>query len=214
MSLSSQIFNLAVSIVDKFGYSGIFALMVMESATLPVPSEVVLPLAGYLVFLGQINFWLALIVASIGSIIGTLIDYSIGYYLGRPAILHYGKYFRLNEQHLVTSERWFNKFGEVTVFLARFVPLVRTLIAFPAGIAEMKLWKFVAFSLLGIFIWDGALIYVGFLAGQNSSKIISALSNAFSITEILVVVVAVLLLIVILVRRQGTRKIAQRPTST
>ena len=213
MSLSSQIFNLAVSIVDKFGYSGIFALMVMESATLPVPSEVVLPLAGYLVFLGQINFWLALIVASIGSIIGTLIDYSIGYYLGRPVILHYGKYFRLNEQHLVTSERWFNKFGEVTVFLARFVPLVRTLIAFPAGIAEMKLWKFVAFSLLGIFIWDGALIYVGFLAGQNSSKIISALSNAFSITEILVVV-AVLVLIIILVRRQGARKIAQRPAST
>lgn len=213
MSLSSQIFNLAVSVVDKFGYVGIFALMVMESATLPIPSEVVLPLAGYLVFSGQINFWLALVVASIGSIMGTLIDYYIGYYLGRPVILHYGKYFRLSEQHLTTSEKWFNKFGEVTVFLARFVPLVRTLIAFPAGIAEMKLWKFVAFSAAGIFIWDGALIYIGYLAGQNSSKIISALSNAFTITEILVVI-AVILLIVMFVRRQGKRRVLQRPTSS
>ena len=91
MSLSSQIFNLAVSIVDKFGYSGVFVLMLMESATLPIPSEVVLPLAGYLVYLGQMDFWLALTVASIGSIIGTLIDYYIGFTLGRAAIHHYWK---------------------------------------------------------------------------------------------------------------------------
>lgn len=182
--------------------------MAMESATLPIPSEVVLPLAGYLVFLGQMNFWLAVGVASVGSLIGTLVDYWIGYYLGRPVILRYGRYFRLNESHLATSERWFNKFGEVTVFLARFVPLIRTLVAFPAGIAEMKLWKFVAFSTLGIVIWNGALIYLGVVAGQNSSRIISTLSNAFSVVEI-VVVIAVLLTIVLLVRRLGKREVRE-----
>lgn len=174
--------------MDKSGYLGIFALMVMESATLPVPSEVVLPLAGYLVFSGQMDFWVALVVASVGSLVGTMIDYSIGYYLGRPVILRYGKYFRLNEKHLVTSERWFDKYGEIAVLLARFVPLIRTLIAFPAGIAEMKVWKFIVFSAVGIFIWDGVLIYLGVLAGKNSSQIISALSNAFTVTEIVVVI--------------------------
>ncbi len=192
MSLSNQIFNFVVSTLEKFGYFGIFALMVMESATLPIPSEVVLPFAGYLVFLGQINLWVAIAVASLGSLIGTLIDYWIGYYLGRPVILHYGKYVKLSEKHLATSEKWFNKFGEITVLLARFVPLIRTLVAFPAGIAGMKLWKFITFSAIGIFVWDGLLIYLGLLAGQNSSAIISVLSNYFTIIEVVVVVAAIL----------------------
>lgn len=190
MSLTNQIFNFVVSTVDKFGYFGIFALMVMESATLPVPSEVILPLAGYLVFLGQMDFWLAVVIASIGSLVGTLIDYSIGYYLGRSVILRYGKYVRLNEKHLSTSEKWFDRFGEITVLLARFVPLIRTLVAFPAGIAEMKMWKFISFSLLGIFIWDAILIYLGVVAGQNSSRIISTLSNDFTLVEIVAILVA------------------------
>ncbi len=179
--------------------------MFMESATLPIPSEVVLPLAGYLVFLGKMNFLVAIVAASIGSIIGTLVDYSIGYYIGRPVILRYGKYVKLNERHLVTSEKWFDKFGEITVLLARFVPLVRTLVAFPAGIAEMKLWKFIAFSAIGIFVWDGVLIYLGVLAGQNSSQIISLLSNAFSLIEI-IVMVALILSIVLLVRKRLQRE--------
>ena len=211
MSLSSQIFNLAVSIVDKFGYSGVFVLMLMESATLPIPSEVVLPLAGYLVYLGQMDFWLALTVASIGSIIGTLIDYYIGFYLGRAAILHYGKYFRLNERHLVTSERWFNKFGEITVLLARFVPVIRTLVAFPAGIAEMKLWKFIAFSLVGIVIWDGALIYLGQLAGQNSTQLMDALSRVFPEIGAVAIVVSIIALVIVIRRRQKSVKQIPKP---
>lgn len=202
MSLSNQIFNFVVSTLEKFGYFGIFALMVMESATLPIPSEVVLPFAGYLVFLGQINLWVAIAVASLGSLIGTLIDYWIGYYLGRPVILHYGKYVKLSEKHLATSEKWFNKFGEITVLLARFVPLIRTLVAFPAGIAEMKLWKFITFSAIGILVWDGLLIYLGLLAGQNSSAIISVLSNDFTIIEVVVVVAAILLISFAILRRR------------
>lgn len=112
--------------------------MVLEGATFPIPSEVVLPFAGYLVFQGQFNYWLVVAVATAGGIAGTLIDYSIGYYLGRAAILRYGRYVWLNENHLKTSEKWFAKYGNVTVLLTKFVPLIRTLIGFPAGISEMN----------------------------------------------------------------------------
>jgi membrane protein DedA with SNARE-associated domain len=206
LSISGQIFNFVVNIIDKFGYFGIFALMVMESATLPVPSEAILPLAGFLVFQGKLDFWLVLIVASAGSLVGTLIDYYIGYYLGRTVILRYGRYVKLSEKHLVTSEKWFDKFGEITVLLARFVPLIRTVVAFPAGIAEMKIWKFIVFSLVGIFIWDGVLIYLGVLAGQNSNQIISLLTRYFTIVEVLAVVVAIVAAALFIERRRSKAK--------
>ena len=141
--------------------------MLAEGATLPIPSEAVLPFAGYLVFQGQLNFWLVIVVATAGGLVGTFIDYSIGYYLGRAAILRYGKYIRLNEHHLKTSEKWFEKHGNITVLFTKFVPLVRTLIAFPAGIAEMKVSKFAIYSGVGVVIWNTMLVYVGFFAGQN-----------------------------------------------
>ncbi len=205
MSITSTIFNFAVNVLKTSGYPGLFVLMVLESATLPVPSEVVLPLAGYLVFTGQFNFWVAVVAASIGSLIGTLIDYSIGFYLGRVVVLRYGKYVRLHESSLVTTEKWFAKYGEIIVLAARFVPLVRTVIAFPAGIAEMKLWKFILFSIVGIVVWDAILIYIGGLFGQNYQEIISSLSNAFTYVEIAAVIVIIALLVWIF-RRKPSKK--------
>jgi membrane protein DedA with SNARE-associated domain len=152
--------------------------------------------------LGKIGFWLAVIVASIGSLIGTLIDYYIGYFLGREAILKYGRYFRLNEKHLATSERWFTKYGEMTVLLARFVPGIRALVGFPAGIGEMKLWKFVAFSVVGIVVWNTILVYLGYLAGLNSSAIIDSLSRTFLPIEVVAIVVAAIALILWMRRRR------------
>jgi len=154
--------------------------MVMESATLPIPSEVVLPLAGYyLVYVGHFDFWLVVIAASIGSLVGTLIDYTIGYYLGRATILRYGRVVRLNEEHLKTAEGWFMRHGNAAVLLARFVPLIRTLIAFPAGIGEMNLAKFIGYSIVGIVIWDAILTYVGVIAGKNYAAIIGTLQSYF-----------------------------------
>ncbi len=205
MSISGQIFNFAVNLVGSTGYAGIFALMVLEGATFPIPSEVILPFAGYLVFQGKLMFWIVILVATFGAIIGTLIDYSIGYYLGRAAILRYGKYIRLNENHLLTSERWFSRHGNITVFLCQFVPLIRTLVAFPAGISEMKTWKFVLYAGLGSIIWNTVLVYLGVLAGRNSSAIISTLSNAFNLIEVLVVAALILAFVVWLKRRPSPR---------
>lgn len=177
--------------------------MMAEGATLPIPSEVVLPFAGFLVFKGQLDFWVVVLVATLGAIIGALIDYAIGFYLGRAAVLRYGRYVRLNEKHLMTSERWFAKYGELAVLLAKFVPLVRTLISFPAGLAEMKMWKFVLFSAIGATLWNAMLVYTGIIAGQNSSVIISALQRDFTYVEILVVIGLVLFVYLLLRRKPG-----------
>ncbi len=176
MSFSDTIFSLALNLLSQWGYTGVFALMTLEGATLPVPSEIVLPLTGYLVYQHTLDFWPAVIVASLGGLLGTIIDFSIGYYLGRPAVLKYGKKIRLSEKHLATAEKWFTSHGNTTVLLARFVPLLRTLIAFPAGIAKMNKTRFLAYSTIGIVIWNIILIYLGVLFGQNYTSIVSTLN--------------------------------------
>lgn len=204
MSILDSIFQFPLTFLEQTGYLGIFFLMVLESATLPVPSEVVLPIAGYLVYQGSIDFWTAVIVASLGSLVGTMIDFAIGYYLGRPAILRWGKSIRLSEKHLAQSEKWFSKYGPIAVLLARFVPLIRTLIAFPAGIARMNRVKFLAYSFVGIFVWDALLIYLGFEVGQNINEITSTLQRYFLPVEIAALIIAAVVLF--LLYRRTTRE--------
>jgi membrane protein DedA with SNARE-associated domain len=181
--------------------------MAMESATLPIPSEVILPLAGYyLVYIGHFNFWLVVIAASIGSLLGTLTDYAIGYYLGRVTILRYGRIVRLNENHLKTAEGWFMRHGNVAVLLARFVPLIRTLIAFPAGIGEMNLAKFIGYSIVGIFAWDAILTYVGLISGQNYAAIVGTLQMYFLPIEIFAVLLIGVVLFFSWKKSKGKRR--------
>ena len=175
----TEVFTGLVNLFEGLGYLGIFVLMVMESATLPVPSEIVLPFGGYLVSQGKLEFWSTVAVATIGSLVGTMVDYSIGYYLGRPAVLRYGRIVRFSRERLETTEKWFGSHGNSIVFLARFVPLLRTLIAFPAGIVRMDSKRFIAYSAVGILVWDIALIYLGFVAGQNSAAIGGVLQGYF-----------------------------------
>ena len=179
MTVTDLIFNTIVNLLDQTGYLGIFLLMVAESATLPVPSEVVLPLGGYLVSQGRLEFWSTVAVATIGSMVGTMVDFGIGYYLGRPAVLRYGRIVRFSEKRLGTTEKWFAVHGRSVVLLARFVPLLRTLIAFPAGIVRMDVKRFMIYSAVGILVWDIALVYLGDLAGQNSTAIANTLQVYF-----------------------------------
>src|SRR2546428_7587737 len=125
MTITDLILNTIVNLLYQTGYLGIFLLMVMESATLPVPSEVVLPLGGYLVSQGRLEFWSTVVVATVGSLVGTMVDFSIGYYLGRPAVLRDGRIVRFSEKRLETTEQWFASHGKSGVLLARIVPLIR-----------------------------------------------------------------------------------------
>jgi len=189
----TDFFNLLVNTFAQLGYPGIFLLMVMESATLPVPSEVVLPLGGYLVSQGKLEFWSVVAVATVGSMIGTTVDYSIGYYLGRPAVLRYGRMVRFSQERLETTERWFSRHGNSVVLLARFVPLLRTLIAFPAGIVRMESKRFLAYSAVGILVWDIILVYLGVVAGQNSSAIGNILQAYFLPLGLAAIVIAAII---------------------
>jgi membrane protein DedA with SNARE-associated domain len=190
MAFTDIVFNTIVSLLYQTGYLGVFLLMVAESATLPIPSEVVLPLGGYLVSQGRLEFWSTVAVATVGSLVGTMVDYGIGYYLGRPAVLRYGRIVRFSEKRLETTERWFGSHGKSVVLLARFVPLLRTLIAFPAGLVKMDVKRFLVYSAVGILIWDIALVYLGELAGQNSTAIATTLQAYFLPLGVAAVIIA------------------------
>ncbi len=158
----------ATATVSSLGYSGIFLLMFLESTSLPIPSEVILPFAGYLVFLGQLNFWIALLVSTAAGTAGSLVDYYIGMkgldFLARRKTLNDLLY---NKGRLATAQNWFNKYGATAVFLSRIVPGFRTLVSFPAGAVRMPLAKFIAYTTVGCLVWDAVLIYVGFYVGSN-----------------------------------------------
>jgi membrane protein DedA with SNARE-associated domain len=164
--------------MQNYGYASLFALMALESASLPVPSEVVLPFAGYLVYLGLMNFWLAVLVSLAAGLTGALLDYYLARWLGRPFVLGILKLFRLHKSSLDRAEGWFRRSGEWTVFAARFIPGLRTVISLPAGLFEMELRPFVIMTAAGCFLWSVILVYAGFLAGTAGTTYSSAINSA------------------------------------
>jgi membrane protein DedA with SNARE-associated domain len=184
--------NLILDWISQYGYMGIILLMALESATVPVPSEIVMPFAGFLVWEQGVMTLPGIILAgTIGCTLGSIAAYAVGYYAGRPLILRYGKYVLLSERNLVQAERWFARYGGKATLTARLVPIIRTFISLPAGISKMKLKPFVLYSFVGSLPWTAMLAYVGFLLGPNWRDIISV----FRGLDILVVVGVVALVI-------------------
>ena len=157
------------SFMSRYGYASVFALMALESASLPVPSEVVLPLAGYFVGANQLNFWAVVVVSTLASLTGALVDYYLAKWLGRPFVVGLLNLFRLHRNALDRAEAWFGRSAEWTVFAARFVPGLRTVISLPAGLFEMKMSRFVLMTVSGCFAWSVILVYAGVLAGSPSA---------------------------------------------
>ena len=153
--------------VSLSGYWGVFLFMVLESMVFPIPSELVMPLAGFLVQQGKMQFWTVSLVASMASVAGSLLSYEIGRYGGKPFIERYGKYFFLNQRHLDWTHAWFEKHGVSTIFVARLLPVVRHLISIPAGAAKMPLAPFVALTFAGALVWNTFLLWVGVQLGAN-----------------------------------------------
>src|SRR4051812_32578647 len=140
---------LIVATISTLGYGGIVLLMAIESACVPLPSEIIMPFSGYLVYTGRFNLWLVSIAGAFGCVVGSLVAYWIGMYGGRPLIEKYGKFLLISHHDLDLADRWFGRFGEVIVFGSRLLPVIRTFIAFPAGVARMNLKKFVMYTFLG-----------------------------------------------------------------
>jgi len=150
-----------------FGYPGIIFLMMLESMIFPLPSEAVLPFAGFLISQGKMNLWFVAIAATIGSAIGSWIGYEMGRYGGKPFLRRYGKYFLLNEEHLTWTEQWFKKYGDKTIFFSRLIPVVRHFISIPAGATRMNKSKFFFYTISGAFTWNLFLTWVGVQLGAN-----------------------------------------------
>jgi Uncharacterized membrane-associated protein len=166
-ALITSLGQFVVHIISTFGYAGVFFAMAIESACIPLPSEIILPFTGYMVFIGQFGFWQATIAATLGNLFGGLIAYFVGVWGGRPFLKRYGRYFMIKERELAWTERLFERHGEVTVFVGRVLPIVRTFISLPAGIARMNLLKMSTYTVTGAFLWCTFLIFVGQKLGEN-----------------------------------------------
>jgi len=192
MSFLAQILEnigiFAVNIISQMGYFGVFFLMVLESMVFPIPSELVMPFAGFIAYQGNFNFLLVILFSSLGSIVGSLISYYLGKFGGNHMIMRYGKYFLLDVKDLKKTEHWFSKKGESTIFIGRLIPVVRHLISIPAGIGKMNLTKFCIYTIAGATIWNTFLAYLGYLLGKNWNLV-------RQYTEPISIVVAVLLLL-------------------
>ncbi len=158
--------------ISSIGYAGIFFLMALESAAIPVPSELIMTFSGYLAYQGVFNFAAIVIIGAIGCTAGSIVSYFVGLKGGRLFIDKYGKYVLLNHHHLDLAEDWFGKYGDKAVFFSRMLPVVRTFISLPAGMAKYSFKKLVIFSFVGSLPWCFALAYLGFKLGPHWKNII------------------------------------------
>lgn len=141
--------------------------MTLESTLIPIPSEVVIPFAGFLAYEGRMSIWLIVLVSTFANLAGSLIAYTIGKYLGRGFVVRYGRYVLLNMKHLKQIETWFEKYGSLTVFFSRMLPIIRTYNALPAGMGNMNIPKFCLYTFLGSIPWNLALVFAGYFLREN-----------------------------------------------
>ncbi len=166
-----EVINWLVSTIGSMGYTGIFLLMAMESSVIPIPSEIVMPPAGYLVQQGKMNMILVILSGTFGSLVGAYANYFAARYLGRPLLLRYGRYVWITEEHFARVERYFRVHGEISTFIGRLLPVARHLISLPAGLAHMNHWKFTLYTLAGSAMWVTVLTWIGYFIGENQELI-------------------------------------------
>lgn len=160
-----------VNFIETTGYLGIFVAMTVESALIPLPSEITMPFAGFLVSQGKLNFWLVVTTGAVGNLLGSVIAYAIGFYLAEHVIEKliekYGKFILLTRSEYIKTKTYLQKWGDIVVFASRLLPAVRTVVSLPCGLAQLPLLKFSILTLTGSFIWSAALTYFGVILGEN-----------------------------------------------
>jgi membrane protein DedA with SNARE-associated domain len=180
------------SLFTHIGWLGVVIIMTLESANIPIPSEVTMPLAGWFLVLKQGGtIWHALLVGggfgALGCTLGSVISYALGAYGGRPLVKRYGKYILVSERDLVNADKWFARWGDWAAFISRLLPIVRTFISFPAGVVRMNLMRFTAYSFVGSFLWCALLTLGGYVFGENWEQL-RAIMRPFDIPIAIVIV--------------------------
>lgn len=167
--------HLIIQTISTAGYLGIFVLMALESALIPIPSEVTMPFSGYLVSVGRFNFWAVVVVGALANLVGSQVAYLLGFKGERLVverlIRRFGRYVLISEDEFYQAEEWFRKHGKKIVFFSRIMPVVRTFISLPAGIAKMDFFRFSVLTFLGSLVWSAFLTYIGFILGRNWAQL-------------------------------------------
>jgi len=184
-----QIFQAVIDFISLWGYTAIVIGMALENACIPIPSELILGFAGYLVYLGRLDFTPSVVAGVAGGLIGSVVAYYIGFYGGQRFIDKYGRYILLSKSHVNWAQKWFDRYGLKAVFFSRLLPVVRTFISLPAGFARVEFGKFVLYTLLGSTSWTIGLIYAGQLLGENWT-VINTIGHEASLVVVIGLVVA------------------------
>lgn len=185
-----------IQFIQNTSYVGIFILMALESALIPIPSEVTMPFSGFLASEGKLSFWGIVLVGTIANLVGSLLAYYIGYILEETILLtlikKYGKFALVTVEDYHHARKWFTKYGDKVIFVSRLMPAVRTVISLPAGVFKMSLRKFIVYTTVGCFIWSTLLTYIGFKLGENWNSL-EVYFRQFQLAIILVIIMCALL---------------------
>lgn len=166
-AIVAELSRFIIATISAFGYAGIVLTMAIESACIPLPSEIIMPFSGYLVLEGQFTLLGVTLAGTIGNVLGSIVAYYAGMYGGRPFVERYGPYVLVRRQDLDTADRWFARYGQWAVLIGRLLPVIRTFISLPAGIARMPIGRFIVFTFIGAFPWCWFLAYVGIVMGEH-----------------------------------------------
>lgn len=207
------LFQIGVDLIHSLGYFGVFFAMLLESALIPIPSEAIMPLAGFLVSQNEMKFLIAIQVGAIGNLVGSLLAYFIGFYAGSKYIdqfvIKYGKYILLSKHEYDRAIEWTAKYGDKIAFFSRLIPGVRTVISLPLGIAKVNLAKFIVYTYLGSLIWSTFLAFIGYKLGENWEEIAKYLHY---VDYLIIIIVAVL--IGFWIRKKFIKKTSEESIST
>lgn len=194
-AIEHQIVEFLTRLLQTIGWPGVIGIMTLESANIPIPSEVTMPLAGWMLVQARgLTAWDALwqggLFGAIGCTLGSVLNYALGAWGGRPLLRRYGKWILVHEEDLEKADKWFGRYGDWAAFISRLLPIVRTFISFPAGVTRMRFWTFTVLSFVCSFIWCGLLALGGFYLGENWETLRNAM-RPFDIPIAIAIVAAV-----------------------
>ncbi len=208
-SILEQIVFWVMGIISQMGYSGIFLLMTLESALIPIPSEVIMPFSGFLAATGRFSLPLVALIGTLGNLFGSWLAYWLGYTKGekyiRKIVIKYGRFILLTEEEFDSALKMFNKHGQWLAAASRLLPAVRTVISLPAGIAKVDFWKFSALTFFGSLIWSYLLAYIGFVLGQNW-QILRPIFRKFDIAIVVIFIILIAAYIYLKLKKTKTHK--------
>lgn len=200
----SQFTDVFLQFIDAWGYYAVAILMALENACIPIPSELILGFAGYMIYAGRMTFTMAMVAGMVGGMAGSYFAYYVGHYGGRPFVDKYGKYFFVKKSHVDIAQEWFDKYGIKAVFFSRMLPVVRTFISLPAGFAHVDMKKFFFYTFLGSLPWTALILFIGMMLGEGW-KVMMEVGH-----EISLAVAAVIVIICIVLYVQYRRKKKKR----